>query len=185
MNLTEKEIVAAAIGACRSFAKYSPCFFNFQERAAWLGWENWLTVEIARRLDSLRVIPFFTYPKKRLRRDLFVRDDQLVAVEVKTNYITDKEASRENRSLPDRVTKDVVKMRMLDGEIGKLILLATVLDSAQGLAAYKSAVKKDLAKTFVDFRPSWHDCSSGKGHVLLLALFSNVRKITSRLQWMP
>jgi hypothetical protein len=169
MRLTEKHVVRAAVQACRSFAKCSPNFFNFEESANWRGWENWLTVEIARRLDSRCVLAFFAYPKKKLRLDLFVKGNAL-AVEIKTNFITDREAAKENRTLPDRVVKDAKKMRALNAETGRLILVATIFDTREGLVAYKRTVNKDLAPTFVDYRVSWHDCSSGEGHLLLLAL---------------
>jgi hypothetical protein len=46
-----KDIIRETLRACKSFSKCSDSFFDFEIRNGWLGWENWLTVDIFRWLD--------------------------------------------------------------------------------------------------------------------------------------
>jgi hypothetical protein len=51
-------IVQSAKAACRSFAEYQDNFFDFARPHAWRGWENWLAVDIGRRLNIKTARPF-------------------------------------------------------------------------------------------------------------------------------
>jgi len=167
---SEKDVVLAAREACTSFANCAPSYFNFECRDTWLGWENWLTVDIARRLNSRSVFPFYSYPRQNLRLDISVGLPVKIAVEIKTNYIDNDEASDPHRLMSSRVVKDAEKIRQLHRSIKKVILVSTFFESTDGLRAYSKCVKKDLAERFGAFRCSWHDCSAGGGHNLLLVL---------------
>jgi hypothetical protein len=172
MYPSKKNVVSAAVGACRSFAECATCFFNFEKRQAWLGWENWLTIEIVRRLNSKLVLPFYSYPKRNLKLDIFIDDPLQIAVEVKTNYISDQEVKNPHRLMSGRVMKDAEKMKHLDNTTGKLLLVSTFFESNEGLMAYPERVKRDLTNRFGLFQCRWHNCSSGGGHNLLLVLSS-------------
>jgi hypothetical protein len=170
MYPSKKDVVSAAVNACASFAECATCFFNFEKRSAWLGWENWLTVEIIRRLNSKLVLPFFPYPKQNLKLDIFIADPVQMAVEVKTNYISNQEVRNPHRLMSGRVVKDAAKLRLLDDSIAKLLLVSTFFESKESLGSYPSRVKRDLAKRFGFFEARWHTCSAGGSHNLLLVL---------------
>jgi hypothetical protein len=174
LNPTVDEVIQCATEACRCFADFSDAFFNFEKRSSWLGWENWLTVEVARRLKSRNVLPFYSYPRTGERLDLFVSGPIHIAVEIKTNYITDREAKQNPRPMPSRVLADATKIKRLDTSIRKLLLVSTFFESQTGLSAYPECVAHDLKARFGQFEPKWSDCSSGSGHVLLLALRARV-----------
>ena len=165
------DVVSCAAGACRSFARASAAFFNFEKRAAWLGWENWLSVEITRRLNSRFVLPFYAYPAACERLDLYVDVPVNLAVEIKTNYITDREARKRPRPLPGRVVADARKIERLGTEVGKLLLVSTCFESKFGLKAYPECVAQHVLSRFGRFQATWHDCSQGAGYNLLLALW--------------
>jgi hypothetical protein len=149
------------------------CILKCESRTTWLGWENWLTVEIARRLNSRKVIPFFSYPKTQKKLDLFVCDPKL-AVEIKTNYITDEESRQNPRKMSGRVVPDAKKIMSLGGRVRKLLLVATCFESNAGLRAYPGCVANDLHVRFRQFEPDWRECSHGRGHISLLALRAHV-----------
>lgn len=105
-----KDIIRTALDSCESFAQCSKSFFNFKNRNGWLGWENWLAVDIFRRLNSTSVIPFAPYSecKKKLtgKMDLFVRYPNKMAIEIKTNYLDVKDLNgtkKESIGFPDRI----------------------------------------------------------------------------------
>ncbi|HEY3968330.1 MAG TPA: hypothetical protein VGM05_27445 [Planctomycetaceae bacterium] len=172
MYPSKKGVVSAAIAACSSFAECAKCFFNFERRSSWLGWENWLTIDIVRRLNSDHVLPFYPYSKQNLKLDLFVDAPIQIGVEIKTNYITDQEVKKPHRLMSERVVKDARKMRRLGGSIEKLLLVSTFFESNAGVRAYPARVQNDLAKRFGQFHSRWHTCSTSCGHNLLLVLSS-------------
>lgn len=171
MRNPQNQVVSAARKACKSFAAFSPRFFDFESREAWLGWENWLTVEIARLLDNKLVRAFGQYPTGKQRFDLYINGPTQVAVEIKVNYITNGEAERPNRPMPDRIVRDAKKLKKLKGSVSKLLLVATCFQSRKGLKAYRRAVQHDLEMRFGEFSYKWFNCSSHDGHNLLLALW--------------
>jgi hypothetical protein len=144
-----------------------------------LGWENWLTVDITRRLNNALVLPFFPYPDAHLgakrKLDLYIRAPVRLAVELKVNYIDDTEIEKsgDQRPLPDRVAQDAEKISVLDQTIGKLLLVSTCFESRPGLDAYQDLVSDDFARRFEHFWFRWYNCSAGSGHNLLLALSSS------------
>jgi hypothetical protein len=170
MYPSKKDVVSAAIEACESFSECADWFFNFENSPSWLGWENWLTIDILRRLNSEHVRRFHPYSKQKLKLDLFVDAPIQIAVEIKTNYITDQEVIKPRRLMSERVVKDARKMRRLGGAIEKLLLVSNFFESNAALRAYPKRVKNDLAKRFSQFQIRWHNCSSGSGHSLLLVL---------------
>ena len=114
-----KELVRSAVQACKSFASCSSNFFDFDKREAFCGWENWLTVDITRRLNNKHVIPFCPYSevKHRLKGklDLYIDSRPSMAVEIKVNYIDDTEIERwgADIGLPKRILKDAKKLRQI------------------------------------------------------------------------
>ncbi|HKA08482.1 MAG TPA: hypothetical protein VKD71_14580, partial [Gemmataceae bacterium] len=169
---TIDDVIRCAAESCRSFAAFSDAFFNFARRSGWLGWENWLTVEIARRLNSRLVLPFFPYPATGEKLDLYVDAPVDLAVEVKINYITDREARQNPRPMSGRVLADAEKIAGLADRTSKLLLVSTCFESDRGRAAYAACVALDLQTRFGQFQPQWHDCSCGSGYNLLLSLLA-------------
>lgn len=167
---TIDDVIRCAAESCRSFAACSDAFFNFERRKGWLGWENWLTVEIVRRLNSRLVLPFHPYPETGEKLDLYVCAPVDLAVEIKTNYITDLEAKRNPRPMPGRVVADAAKVAGLGERTSKLLLVSTCFESEAGLAAYKACVARDLRDRFGQFQPRWDNCSCGTGYNSLLSL---------------
>jgi hypothetical protein len=168
-NLNDR-IVHEAAAACRSFAAYQLRFFN--SRAGWRGWENWLTVDVCRRLNHKHVLPFHLYPDRKKKRhlDFFVRGDQQVAVEIKVNFIDDDEVGSKIQ-LPNRILEDRDKLESLTPEIARLLIVSTCFDSDRGAQLYKSRLQAHLREAFQGWRASWHDCSvKGDGWNLLLVL---------------
>ena len=180
MHVSKRTLILAAAKACKSFASSSERFFNFEKRRGWRGWENWLTVDITRRLNNNLVLPFYPYScvglNVKTTLDIYVDLPVRLAVEIKVNYIDDDEIanSEEHRSLPDRVFKDALKIAGLDRRIDKLLVISTCFESRPALEAYQNLVKDDLAQRFTSFQHRrWYDCSAGTGHNLLLALSSS------------
>ena len=176
MYPTIHDVIRCTAEACRSFAAFSDTFFNFDRRSAWLGWENWLTVEVARLLNNRLVLPFYPYPVTGEKLDLYIAEPADIAVEVKTNYITDREARRSPRPMSGRVFADAGKIVNLGDRTSKLLLVSTCFDSRAGLHAYEACVGQDLKERFGQFQPQWHDCSNGTGHNLLLSLWAPGRQ---------
>ena len=177
MHISKKHIVEAAIRSCKQFARSQVSFF--EERNGFLGWENWLTVDIARQLNDKNVIPFYQYPRRKSKLDIYVKKPFPIAVEIKTNYIDKKEVDwskrhREGkRLLPERVYKDAKKINRLDPKTEKLLFVSTCFDTHKSLTEYKKLVQEDLKKRFKSFKcHRWHNCSVGDGHNLLLELTS-------------
>jgi hypothetical protein len=171
-------VIQAAAAACRSFAAYQHRFFRFDRRNGWRGWENWLTVDICRRLDSGNVHPFDRYPRSRERRhlDIFVSGETPLAVEIKINYIDDKEALIKNK-LPDRILDDRKKLDSIEGPMGRLILVSTCFESGNSAESYPARVAAAIASDFLHWHAEWHDCSvPGNGSNKLLALSRPVRQ---------
>ena len=100
-NVNINNIIRAALESCESFTGCFDSFFNFKERNGWLGWENWLTVDIFRNLNNISVVPFAPYSvcKNNLtgKMDLFVRYPSKIAIEIKTNYLDAKDLEQNNK----------------------------------------------------------------------------------------
>lgn len=182
MNPSLRNVVCAAKDASCSFSQCSQYFFNFSKRpAGWAGWENWLTVEIVRRLRSDRVIPFYAYPKgtssKGKRLDIYVEPPRGLAVEIKVNYLDRGEIERsgKRRTLPDRVATDAQKLERLDNAVGRVLFVSTCFEAAEDLHAYPRLVQEDLDARFRGYRFRWYDCSSTGGSILLLAMSTHGR----------
>ena len=176
MLLTKKEIVKAATESCELFARTQKRFF--EKRSGYQGWENWLTVEITRRLDDGKVIPFHQYGSGRVKMDIYIENTVPIAVEIKVNFIIQSEVARSmrdggNRKLPAGVFADKEKINRLGSKVEKLIFVATCFDTKESLNKYKKLVRRDIEQRFKLFKQhQWYDCSAGDGHNLLLALSS-------------
>jgi hypothetical protein len=171
-------VIQAAAAACRSFAAYQSRFFRFDRRNGWRGWENWLTVDICRRLDSDDIHPFERYPTSRERRhfDIFVSGEPPLAVEIKVNYIDDEEALGKKK-LPDRVLDDREKLDSIKESMGRLILVSTCFESRNSAESYPARVAAAIASDFPHWHAEWHDCSvPGNGSNKLLALSRPARQ---------
>jgi len=173
-----KRVVNEARAACLSFAAYKRQFFDFRRRPGYRGWENWLTVEIGRRLNTRSVLTFAPYHgvKNGRRLDLLVDScNPKVAVEIKVNYLDDDEIRSwvpGDAGLPVRVLRDRNKLEGLPVEFSRLLLVSTCFDSHPGLIKYKGVVDRTLPIDFPGWRAEWYDCSNTKleGWTLLLAL---------------
>jgi len=170
-----KRVVRAAKGACCCFASYQAKFFNFDRRPGWRGWENWLTVEVCRRLHARTVLAFYRLDGRYL--DLFVREgDPEVGVEIKVNYVDDREnqiwAQKGTYGLPARILKDRDKLKGLPANITRLLLVSTCFESRATLDPYQKGIDASLGGDFQRWDAEWHDCSGhgDQGGNLLLAL---------------
>jgi hypothetical protein len=164
-------IICAAGGACHSLAD-SKNFFNFEHTDSYLGWENWLTVDIARRLNHKTVVRFCKYPDPDCtdKTDLFVRSKPPICVEIKVNYIDHEEVTKwckkKTHKLPARARNDLAKLERLGGESSRLMLVATACDSSDDAVTYKKLVAPDLAQNWSSWTAEWHSID----HFLLLAM---------------
>ncbi len=169
-------VVRAATAACRSFARYQSCYFQFDRRPGYRGWENWLTVEIARELHTRAILPFFEYPSGHQRLDLFAEDERAkLAVEIKVNYLDNREIearAERGTEFPDRILADRDKLDSLGAGVGRLLLVATCFESRDGLQTYPRLIQASLRRDFGFWRAQWRDCSRARdrGWNLLLAL---------------
>src|SRR5258708_3071203 len=106
-------VITAAQRACLSLSRCVN-FFNFEESDSWLGWENWVTVDIGGRVDHKAVVRFCVYPKSTTRSDLLINGNPPLTVEVKVNYVDDTDLDRwgqkGSHALPRRVLDDLRKL---------------------------------------------------------------------------
>ena len=172
-NPSTSRVIQKAVAACRSFAQFQNHFFDFEQSARWRGWENWLTVDICRRLNDKDVHPFSSYDGelngKHMDFSIGVRSSLKVAVEIKVNYI-DKDEAKQKTELPDRVLNDRDKLNSCDKRISRLLLVSTCFQSRESMLCYRVNINPGLAKDFLGWSATWHDCSMGNGYNLLLAL---------------
>lgn len=170
-------IVREAANACQSFAGYQSRYFDFERRPGYRGWENWLTVDIGRRLNHKNVLAFHGYPTGRERFDLYVEGATPIAVEVKVNYLDQDEIqeSGPERDLPPRVVSDAEKLNTLNPTTSRLLLVSTCFERSECRRAYKRLVAPSIARHFPNWEHEWRDCSDArnKGWNLLLALWKD------------
>ena len=159
----ERDIFRAACGACRSLSNCRN-FFNFDFSDSWLGWENWLTVEIVRRLDHASVIRFGKYPGSRERSDILVQGSSSVAVEIKVNFVDSKEIQEWKAAaayaLPNRVANDLRKLNRLGRRMNKLLLFAVAFESPKDHAAYRRLLATYLSSSCKAWSQRWRKCDS-------------------------
>lgn len=170
---TIQRVVRSAEAACRSLSRCNN-FFNFDETDSWLGWENWLTIDIIRRLNHRSIVRFGRYPSGAGQSDILVRVKRPIAVEIKVNYVDDDEVEKwgraGTRTLPERVVKD---LRKLVGSIERgtcLMLVATGIESPRCGRVYKNLIDAYLKRDWGHWKRSWSIC----GRVLLLSMQLNV-----------
>lgn len=164
MQPSMENVIACAKAACRSFAKCSANFFNCE---SWLGWENWLTVDIVRRLDNPIVRPFHRYTKDAKKLDIYIDAPVDLAVEIKTNYITDLEAKKSPRPMSRRVLKDAEKIMSWGKDVDRLLLVSTCFDSTVALRAYPECIARDLKRRLGSFK-----CGGSIVHAVLARIRS-------------
>lgn len=144
---TITDIIYAALESCEAFADVSNNFFNFEKRKnAWRGWENWLTVDIIRKLNNKTVIPFAKYPKHNYSMDFGIGekpDIYKIVVEIKTTYFTEDELERRKSYLVARLRKDMFKFEDAE-DAWCLYLIAIVLPSHNSCVLYEKQVDNYL-----------------------------------------
>jgi hypothetical protein len=108
--------------------------------------------------------------------DLFVKEPQKIAVEIKVNYWGEAEigafAERgEKRSLPKGAIKDIEKLRKAGPHVQKVFMMSIVFESRKALRDYKRVFDRDQ-KVLKGFNFKWYDCSAypNGGHNLLLVI---------------
>jgi hypothetical protein len=184
-SVSIKDLISSAVKACRAFAKCSENFFNFEKTNIWRGWENWLTVDIARRLNRQSVVPFARYSECRdtlkTTMDLLVTRPNYIAVEIKVNYWGDDDIRRcgeEKKPLPERAIKDIEKLRKAGSDVRKVFMISTVFESRQGLMKYRKRVLDRDQKVLKELNWKWYDCSASRngGHNLLLVI-SDIQRL--------
>jgi hypothetical protein len=108
--------------------------------------------------------------------DLRITGPQEIAVEVKTSYLTEHELKTwgEGIELPERVLKDLKKLRRKKGDVGRLLLLSTVFETESDLEQYRDKLFDRKHKALKGLRMKWYTCSCNGGQNLLLAV-SNKR----------
>lgn len=175
-----KQVIFCAAQACFSFSHCTKTFFNFETRLGWLGWENWLTVDIFRRLNTCKAVPFAHYSDKNRKLDLLINDPE-IAIEIKTTYISSNEISKWSRRGSHKISKrfrdDASKLfsETQYTNATALLLLAAVFESDADLYKYIKLTQQDLDSSFCDFRNRrWYNCSSSKGYIGLLVVTNNV-----------
>lgn len=168
----KKHVIEAAARSCKSLSSCEN-FFRFEHSDSWLGWENWLTVDIVRRLDHPDVVRFGAY-RGRLRSDITIVGRKSLAVEVKVSFVDRKEIVRWSnkhtvRKLPARALKDLAKLKMASST-ARLFLFAAALEDASDSLRYRKILRQHLKSDLHGWRSSWHEC----GSIMLLALYQEV-----------
>lgn len=184
-----KDIIRSSWIACESFLSCSDAFFNFKIRNGWLGWENWLTVDIIRRLNNISVVPFAPYSmcKQNLtgKMDLFVRYPNKIAVEIKTNFWDANEFGDDNkiiRKFPERILKDIIKLKRVGDDIYQLLAIAIVFELGDyrqnNMITHFSETL--LANTKMNYR--MYGCSASEKYIISLLVLSNSDRLPNQLQ---
>ena len=165
------DVIRAAADACKSLSQCGN-FFNFDKTNSWRGWENWLTVDVIRRLDSPSVVRFGNYPDSSEKTDILISGPNCTAVEIKVNYVdsSEVEAWKESASykLPRRVTEDLWKLNRLGKDMNRVFLFAIAFENTNDKTKYKGLLDQSLAKSWGSWASQWHECET----FMLLALSS-------------
>jgi hypothetical protein len=168
-NPNIKSVIKAAADACKSLSQCTN-FFNSDETESWRGWENWLTVDIVRRLNSASVVRFGHYPSKSEKTDILV--PKKIAVEIKTNYVETSEVeawiAKASYRLPDRVIRDLRKLNRLGKDMKRVLLFAIAFENPKDQAKYKRLLDQYLTSSWDAWEKQWHKCKT----LMLLALTS-------------
>ena len=166
-----RNVILAAADACKSLSQCTN-FFNFDETDSWLGWENWLTVDIVRRIDSPLVVRFGKYPESSEKTDILVNGEYKIAVEIKVNYVDTLEVSKWHKDgrykLPNRVIKDLRKLNRLGKGMKRVLLFAIAFEDPKDQNKYKNLVDKYLTISWDSWENQWHK----RNKFMLLALTS-------------
>jgi hypothetical protein len=177
------DIIRTTLNACNSFSLCSDSFFNFKMRSGWLGWENWLTVEIFRNLNNISVVPFAPYSMcdQNLtgKMDLFVRYPNKIAIEIKTNYLDANDLGRNDQStkLPDRILKDVRKLKRVCDDIYQLLLIAIVFELGDHLQnnLMMHFSENQIARTNMNWK--MYNCPASEKNKISLLVLSNADRL--------
>ena len=163
-----------AAAACRVFAAYEKRFFD--ARSGWTGWENCLTVDILRRLNSSEAVGFADYPEQSTKFDIWIRNPR-TAVEIKVpgdDAEVAKFAKKGAAKISGRLASDAMKLEPILGSRIGILFLAVEFQSNALAAQYQKLVQSDLRNTYVRFpRAKCINCNSKDGHMSLLALCSD------------
>ena len=170
-NPNIENVILAAADACKSLSQCTN-FFNFGKTDSWLGWENWLTVDIVRRLDSASVVRFGSYPSSSEKTDIFISGQNKMAVEIKANYVDTSEVASWNENarykLPVRATKDLWKLNRLGKGMTRVFLFAIAFENPKDQTKYKELLDQYLTASWGSWTSQWHKCRT----FMLLALSS-------------
>jgi len=176
------QVVSSAVDSVKKFAKISNIFFNFEKRNGYLGWENWLTVEIFRKLNSSCVVPYAKYScgkgNKSNYMDLKVGGSASMAIEIKTNYLDQKEVNemKGELSFPERINKDISKVKIEKSVAYRLILIAIVFDTLETRKKFESILKGNEDVYIKRMNWNYYNCSvRGRGQIILLVISNSQR----------
>ena len=173
-------LIWATIKSCSSFAICSSNFFK--NREGWRGWENWLTVDIARQINSDNIIPFAKYSECDSDinglMDLLVKTKHyFIAVEIKVNYwdddeITKRYDAKDYISLPSRAVEDINKLKKAGPDVRKLFMMSIVFESGDGINKYRKIFNRNH-EVLRDMNWKFFNCGD---HNLLLVI-SDIQRL--------
>lgn len=154
-----RDVTRAAVDAVRDLSKCQHFFKNLEKNESWRGWENWLTVEIVRRLDHSSVTRFGRYSSGSARADIVVTGSPLMMVEVKVNYIERREIERWRKEnefrLPTRIVKDIQKLQKMGRRKKRLLIVATAFEPGVGPREYTRRVEEWSRARWRRWRIRW------------------------------
>ena len=115
--------------------------------------------------------------------DFYVKGPLKIAVEIKVNYIDNKEIADANKPLPPRINKDFDKYELLDGKADFLLLISTFFESKEGFTKYIKHIDSELQERSDDMgllKWNWYDCSIQNSYNALLAISDSDRLPTEK-----
>lgn len=170
-NTNIRRVILTAADACKSLSQCTN-FFNFDETDSWVGWENWLTVDIIRGLNSASVFRSGNYPKSSEKTDILINGESKIAVEIKVNYVETAEvakwSAKGSHKLPDRVIKDIRKLNRLAKGMKRVLLFAVAFEDPKDQKNYIKLIDMYLSDSWGSWESQWHKC----GTFMLLSLLS-------------
>jgi len=176
-NISIRKLIEAAIASCSAFTS---CSYNFfKNRDGWRGWENWLTVDITRQINSDKIIPFAQYsefkPNINSKMDILVTEPKPIAIEVKVSYWTNKEFEGKKKILlPDNVVCDIRKLKKAGQNVRKVLFFSILFESADGLEKYYNLFNREQ-RLLKNMNWKFYDCSVSGGHNILLVISDVLR----------
>ncbi len=174
-----RDILLSSIYALESFSKFAESFFENRDEDAWRGWENWLTVDILRRLNNKNNIIFYPYCycsdeiQDNTKMDIFNKKNS-ICIEIKTNYLTDNEIG-EDINLHNRIVQDLDRLNRLDeNQYFKLLIVGIVFDAIESINKFIEYFRGNQINNY-----NWrlYNCSAKNGAPILLLAISNSNRL--------